>query len=88
MAKAKEKEEEDKKEIDLFGSNLVSKQEIMSDEDKKMFLEKLNISLKQLPRVKSSDPVVKTIGGKRGDVVKITRKSLVAGEYNYYRVVI
>ncbi len=88
MAKAKEKEEEDKKEIDLFGSNLVPKQEILSDEDKKMLLEKLNVSLKQLPRVKSSDAVIKSIGGKRGDVVKITRRSPVAGDHNYYRVVI
>ena len=87
MAKAKQ-EEEGKKEINLFESNLVPKHEVLSDEDKKTFLEKMNISLKQLPRVKSADPVIKTIGGKRGDVVKITRKSQVAAEYNYYRVVI
>ena len=85
---AKAKEEEDKKEINLFESNLVPKHEVLSDEERKMFLKKMNISLKQLPRIKSVDAVVKTIGGKRGDVVKITRKSPVAGESLYYRVVI
>lgn len=82
------KEEEEKKEIDIFASEFVPKHEILGDEDKKMFLQKMNISLKQLPRIKGSDAVIKTIGGKRGDVVRITRKSAVAGEYNYYRVVI
>jgi DNA-directed RNA polymerase subunit H (RpoH/RPB5) len=88
MATKKVKEEDDKKEIDLFGSNLVPGHELLTDEQKKAFLEKMNISMKQLPRIKSNDPVVKKIGGKRGDVIKITRKSPIATEYIYYRVVI
>ena len=87
MAK-QQKEDDDKREIDVFASNFVPKQEILSVEDKKIFLEKMNISLKQLPRIKNSDPIVKIIGGKRGDIVKSTRKSAVANEYIYYRVVI
>lgn len=87
MAK-KAKEEEDKKEIDIFGSEIVPKHEVMAGEDKKAFLEKMNISLKQLPRIKSADPAIKAIGGRRGDVVRITRRSPVAGEAYYYRVVV
>ncbi|MBI4174179.1 MAG: DNA-directed RNA polymerase subunit H, partial [Candidatus Aenigmarchaeota archaeon] len=31
--------------------------------------------------------VVKLLQGKKGDVVRVTRKSAVAGEYFYYRVI-
>ncbi|MEK6887900.1 MAG: DNA-directed RNA polymerase subunit H [Candidatus Aenigmatarchaeota archaeon] len=81
----KKKEESD---IDIFQSNLVPKHEILGGEEKSELLKKLNVSLKQLPRIKEDDPVVKMIQGKHGDVVKITRKSLVAGEYIYYRVIV
>ncbi|HIG97683.1 MAG TPA: DNA-directed RNA polymerase subunit H [Candidatus Aenigmarchaeota archaeon] len=81
----KKKEESD---IDIFQSNLVPKHEILGGEEKAELLKKLNVSLKQLPRIKEDDPVIKMIQGKHGDVVKITRKSMVAGEYNYYRVVV
>jgi DNA-directed RNA polymerase subunit H (RpoH/RPB5) len=90
MAKkhVKEKDDDEKKEINVFESNLVPKHDLLSEEEKNQLLQKLNISLRQLPRIKSNDAVVKSIGGKRGDVIKITRKSPVAGEYYYYRVVV
>lgn len=77
----------EEKEIDIFQSNLVPKHEILSGEEKAEMLKRLNVSLKQLPRIKDDDPVVKILQAKHGDVIKITRKSLVAGEYNHYRVV-
>ncbi|MBI4244794.1 MAG: hypothetical protein HY606_11950, partial [Planctomycetes bacterium] len=55
MAKEKKTEEDDKKEINIFESGFVPKHELLSDEDKKMFLQKMNVSLKQLPRIKGSD---------------------------------
>ncbi len=85
---AKPKEEDDKKEINIFENELVPKQELMTEEEKSQFLEKMNVSLKQLPRIKSADQAIKAIGGKRGDVVRITRRSQVAGEIYYYRVVV
>lgn len=83
---ATKKKEED--EIDIFQSGFVPKHEILSGEGKAELLKRLNVSLKQLPRIKEEDPVVKILQGRRGDVVMITRKSAVAGEYNYYRVVV
>ena len=77
----------DESDIDIFQSNLVPKHEILNGEDKAEMLKRLNVSLKQLPRIKEDDPIVKILQAKHGDVLKITRKSLVAGEYNYYRVV-
>lgn len=85
MATAAKKKDEE--EIDIFQSNLVPKHEILSGDEKAELLKSLNVSTKQLPRIKDDDPVVKLLQAKKGDVVKITRNSAVAGEYFYYRVV-
>lgn len=82
------KEEEEKKEVDIFESDLVPKHEIISGEEKAEILERLNIALKQLPRIREEDPVSKALGAKRGDVLRIVRKSPVGTDYNYYRVVV
>ena len=79
------KKEED--EIDIFQNNLVPKHQILNGDEKADLLKSLNVSPKQLPRIKEDDPVVKILQGKRGDVVKITRDSATAGEYHYYRVI-
>ncbi len=84
--KSKEKTEE-KEEFNIFDSGLVSKQEIMNDEEKKKLLAEFNISIKQLPRIKQADPVVKILKGKKGDIVRIHRNDPVVGKYFYYRVV-
>ncbi|MFH1631139.1 MAG: DNA-directed RNA polymerase subunit H [Candidatus Aenigmatarchaeota archaeon] len=75
-------------EIDIFQSNLVPKHEILDDDEKNKLLEKLGITSKQLPKIKSSDPAVKAIEAKKGDVIKIIRNSPTASNYLYYRVVV
>ncbi len=86
--KGKKQEEEKEKSFDIFQSSLVPKHEIMNPEEKAELLKKLNISLKQLPRIKNDDPAVKVINAKHGDVVRVTRRSPTAGECYYYRVVL
>ena len=76
------------KEIDITKNELVPKHVLFNDNEKKELLEIYKITLRQLPRISVNDPVVQTLGGKIGDVVKIIRKSVVAGETLYYRVVI
>jgi len=85
-AKAKEKEE--KKHINIFESSIVPKHVILTADEKSELMKKLNITSKQLPRIKEDDAVVEEIGAKKGDVVKIIRNSQSAGEYIYYRVVV
>lgn len=60
----------------------------MNEREKEELLKTYGISTKHLPRILDSDPVIKAIGGKIGDVIKIVRKSPTAGETNYYRVVV
>jgi DNA-directed RNA polymerase subunit H len=42
----------------------------------------------QIPQVQSTDPAVKAIGAKPGDVLRIIRKSSTAGEHIAYRYVV
>jgi DNA-directed RNA polymerase subunit H len=77
-----------KDEIDIFKSNLVPKHEILPEDIKRALLERLGVSERSLPKIKVSDPAVKAIGAKKGDVIKITRNSPVSGKSIYYRVVV
>ena len=77
-----------KEEIDIFLRDLVPKHEILNEDEKIILLKCLNATERQLPKIKSSDPAVKAIGAKKGDVLKVVRKSETAGTTLYYRVVV
>ncbi|MFQ5621228.1 MAG: DNA-directed RNA polymerase subunit H [Candidatus Nanoarchaeia archaeon] len=67
---------------------LVPKHEVLSTEDKDKFLEKHNLTLPELPEIAIDDPAIKALKAKKGDVIKITRNSLTAGESVFYRRVV
>jgi len=77
-----------KEDIDIFQSALVPKHEILDEEEKRKFIEKYGVSEKQIPKIKSTDPAVKILGAKKGDLIRIIRKSQTAGEYIYFRIVV
>lgn len=78
-----------KTEIDVLSHELVPKHYIVSEEEKQKLIEKYRITkLSQFPMIKASDPVIKAIGAKPGDLVKIIRKSNIAKETVYYRFVV
>lgn len=66
----------------------VPKHEIVAEDQVPAILKKCNAKLEQFPYVLVSDPVVKEIGGRPGDLVRIMRKSPTAGEIVYYRFVV
>jgi DNA-directed RNA polymerase subunit H (RpoH/RPB5) len=76
------------KKFDITKHNLVPKHVKLSDKEKKQLLEKYNITLNELPKILASDPAVKDLSLKAGDIVKIERKSKTAGNTEYYRGVI
>jgi len=76
------------KEVDITKHTLVPKHIILNETGKEELLNSYGIMTKQLPRILESDPVVKAIGAKIGDVLKITRKSATAGVADYYRIVV
>ncbi len=75
-------------EIKVTGHILVPKHEILPAEEKQNILHKYNASAAQFPYILGSDPVIKEIGAKPGDLIKITRVSETAGQTAYYRLVV
>jgi len=76
------------KEFDILKHELVPEHSILNENEKKELFEKLKITAGQLPKILTNDSVVKAIGAKEGDVLKIIRKSPTAGKSIYYRVVV
>ena len=74
--------------FDVFESNLVPKHEVLNEDEKRDLLAQYKIEPKQLPRIKANDPVSKKLGAKKGDVLRVLRKSPTAGDYNYFRIVV
>jgi DNA-directed RNA polymerase subunit H len=60
----------------------------LTEEEKKQLLSQFKVQPYQLPQIKASDPAVKAIGAKPGDVLRIIRKSPTAGEHSAYRYVV
>lgn len=77
-----------KTKFDIQDHVLVPKHIKLKPEEAEKVLEEFNISIKQLPNILSKDAVVKLLGAKPGDVIKIIRKSPTAGEFTFYRVVV
>jgi len=67
---------------------LVPKHEILSKKEVEELLKKYNVTKDKLPKILITDPAVKAIGAKVGDVIKIERESPTAGKSYYYRVVV
>ncbi|MBT4541156.1 DNA-directed RNA polymerase subunit H [Candidatus Woesearchaeota archaeon] len=74
--------------FDVTKHILVPKHTIISERERKQVLEKYNITYKELPKILVNDSAIKHLKPKVGDIVKIVRASLTAGETIYYRGVI
>ena len=74
--------------FDIFEHALVPKHEILSEKEKNQLLSQYKVHPYQMPQITSTDPAVKAIGARPGDVLKIIRKSSTAGEHFAYRYVV
>ncbi|RLG00447.1 MAG: DNA-directed RNA polymerase subunit H [Thaumarchaeota archaeon] len=72
----------------ILEHELVPKHRVLSPEEAEEVLRKYSVTPQQLPRILASDPVVKEIGAKPGDIIEIIRDSETAGKTVYYRVVV
>ena len=73
--------------IDIQDHMLVPKHEIMTEEDISEVFSDVDYDFKDLPKIRSEDPVVKAIGAEPGNVLRITRESQTAGVFITYRIV-
>ena len=74
--------------FDIFEHALVPRHEILSEKERAALLEQYKIKPYQMPQISSTDPAVKAIGAKPGDVLRIIRKSSTAGEHIAFRYVV
>lgn len=72
----------------ILEHELIPKAEIVPKEEVKKILKQLNAMPWQLPWIRASDPLARSLGAKPGNVIKIYRKSVTAGEIIVYRYVI
>jgi len=78
-----------KSKVNILNHELIPKHEVLTKKEKNDVMKMYGIKkLNQFPKILNSDPVVKTLKAKPGDLVKIIRKSDTAKESIYYRVVI
>jgi len=77
----------EEREINILKHRLVPEHTVISGDELKELLVKLGILPSQLPKILNTDPVVKEIDAKPGDVLKIVRNSPTAGKTTYYRIV-
>lgn len=75
-------------EIDITKHEFVPKHTKLSEDEAQEMLKKFNISRKQLPRILKEDSAIQKLDVKKGDVIRIIRKSPTTGEAEFYRVVI
>jgi DNA-directed RNA polymerase subunit H len=80
-------EAETKKVVDIQTHILVPKHSILTEEESANLLEQLNITPVQLPVIFATDPIVKLIGGKPGQIIKIIREGA-TGKTPYYRRIV
>lgn len=73
--------------VDILKHDLVPEHTILTPEEADAVLDELDVRIDQIPKILPTDPVVKAIDAKLGDVLKITRKSMTAGVFTSYRVV-
>jgi DNA-directed RNA polymerase subunit H len=68
---------------------MIPKHILLTDKEKADVVKMYGIKkLNQFPKIVKSDPVVSILKAKPGDLIKIIRKSDIAKEYIYYRVVV
>jgi len=74
--------------FNIFDHALVPKHEILTSEEREKLLAEYRVPPYLLPRIKVSDPAVKAIGARPGDILRIIRESPTAGKYTAYRYVV
>jgi len=72
----------------LIGHGFIPKHEILKADKVSKLLNRYKIDAKKIPKILSTDVVVKLLDAKAGDVIKIERRSKTAGIAAYYRIVV
>ena len=78
----------DKKDVKITNHVFQPKHEILSKKEAEEVLKKYNTKPSQLPYILINDKGLEDLDVRPGDIIKITRTSITAGESVYYRYVV
>lgn len=70
----------------LSSHELVPEHVVLSADAKQKVMDKYRATDEQFPKILPTDPALKGLGAKSGDLIQIKRKD-VTSEYSYYRLV-
>jgi DNA-directed RNA polymerase subunit H len=82
------KDADKEKSYNIFEHQIVPKHELLAKKESEELMKEFHIRPHQLPYILTNDPSVEALGGKMGDILRITRKSATAGEVVVYRYVV
>lgn len=74
--------------LNLIDVKYCPKIQLLTEKEANKVLEDYNVTKKQLPQFELSDPMVRYYDGRKGDIFKIFRSSIVSGVSIAYRVVV
>lgn len=74
--------------LNIIDHDLQPKFEILTNDEKTLFLEEYKITKKQMSKMRSIDPIARYYKLKGGDVVRIIRPSNTSGLGFHYRIVV
>lgn len=74
--------------LNLVDFKYCPKVQLLTTEESEKVLKDYNVTKKQLPQFDINDPMVRYYNGKKGDIFKIFRNSLVSGVSIAYRIVV
>jgi DNA-directed RNA polymerase subunit H len=66
---------------------LIPEHSVLSESEAKKVMKRFNVPVEKLPKIIESDPQVKLLGAKPGDLIAIDRNDP-TGKYTYYRIVV
>ena len=77
-----------KSSFDVKTHILVPKHSKLNQKETKQLFDKLQITIRDLPRISVKDPAIAALDVQVGDIIKVERNSPTAGKAVYYRGVV
>jgi len=77
-----------RKKISIKEHILIPNHSKVSESEKKALFAKYHVSEEGFPKISIHDPAIEKLNVKAGDIIKIKRSSMTAGETIYYRAVV
>ena len=74
--------------FNIFQHELVPSHEKVSEEERQELFDTYNVEPHNFPKIKRSDPTVKNINAKKGDIIRVYRQGETVKKFATYRIVV